>query len=628
MLFLGAIALMMVALPQLYYPLGFDQAVYAACGYAIKNGGVPIRDCFETKQMGVMVMYALPMLFTLSPIAIHAFTLVWVALTAGVIGWVVNATVETRGERVSADKIPHSNVHNKTRTLGVHVSRTPQETRTPSARVSTGDVWPGVIAGVFYWLIYAGINYWSMDQAETFANLFIVLAFYLLWRGAQNDGDIGRMLLAGVCIGIAAWFKYVFGLLGIALGVGMLVHTLASKPLYPGQSLITNAITYAMGVLAVLGLGIGFYTLLQGGLDTLIQQLNFLRANFPLAEPLPPMGMLGMMLRVFDNGADSTAGFKATVTQWTIFGGGFPLIFVLALIGLVRSLRRRAVLAAYRRKEHRTRIFRINADLKQTFIKKSAKISVHPRPIWLFSGFSDRLLVLYILLWLSAAIAIVIWQGNYIQYHYFVLWPPIVLLAGLSVNGEETRRTGAEEKTTPPTQPSAKRHLLTVFSSCIALAAIALLALRMGPWLNDAYINVVVQRKSLAQLYEESYQAPNLPIAKYLREHTQATDRIAIFGDAPWVYTLADRPNATRFSFVNVWIKKRGTQNYDLMVQQYLNDLQHHRPLYFLLTKPNFPWPNNDYIEDYKQAKPIYNYVEASYQYEVEVGEFLVFRRK
>ena len=35
----------------------------------------------------------------------------------------------------------------------------------------------------------------------------------------------------------------------------------------------------------------------------------------------------------------------------------------------------RESLAACRRKEHRTRIFRINADLKQTFIKKSAKIS-------------------------------------------------------------------------------------------------------------------------------------------------------------------------------------------------------------------------------------------------------------
>ena len=33
------------------------------------------------------------------------------------------------------------------------------------------------------------------------------------------------------------------------------------------------------------------------------------------------------------------------------------------------------ILAACRRKEHRTRIFRINADLKQTFIKKSAEIS-------------------------------------------------------------------------------------------------------------------------------------------------------------------------------------------------------------------------------------------------------------
>ncbi|NJM42059.1 MAG: hypothetical protein HC853_15565 [Anaerolineae bacterium] len=83
---LGGLVLAVLAAPQLWYPLGFDQAVYAACGYAIKNGGVPIRDCFETKQMGIMVMYALPMLFTLSPIAIHAFTLLWTAVTSIVIG--------------------------------------------------------------------------------------------------------------------------------------------------------------------------------------------------------------------------------------------------------------------------------------------------------------------------------------------------------------------------------------------------------------------------------------------------------------------------------------------------------------------------------------------------------------
>ena len=532
----------LAALPQLFYPLGFDQAVYAACGYVIKNGGVPIRDCFETKQMGVMLMYAIPLRFTQSPMAIHAFALIWVAVTAWGIGWVTN-TVFERGRK----------------------------------GVSTA-VWPGVIAGLLYWLIYAGINYWSMDQAETFANLFIVLAFYLLWRGAQNDGDIGRMLLAGVCIGIAVWFKYVFGLLGIALGIAMLLHTLANRPIYPVQALLANAIIYALGVLAVIGLGLGYFSVVSGGLETVLQQLAFLRANFPLAEPLPPAGMLRMMLRVFDNGADRTADFKSTVDQWVVFGAGFPLLFGLAAIGLLRQLRR------------------------------------------------GKGILLYLLLWLAAAIAIVIWQGNYIQYHFFVIWPPVVLLAGLAVSNWDKRVRGqGDEEISPHPRTRSPLHPVPLF---VSLVTITLLLLRMWPWLNDTYTNVVVQRKPLAQLYEESYQAPVIPMARYLREHSQPEDYIAIFGDAPWVYVLADRPNATRFSFVNVWIKKRGSPNYALMTQQFLAGLQRNRPLYFMLTKPNYPWPNNDYIADYKQAKPIYNYVEANYQYEAEIGEFLVFKRR
>lgn len=525
-----AIALVPIALPQLYYPLGFDQAVYAACGYAIRNGGVPIRDCFETKQMGVMVMYAIPMRFTMSPVAIHALSLAWVAITAIVIGWVTHRLAKA--------------------------------------------FWPGVIAAALYWLIYAGINYWSMDQAETFANLFLALAFYWLWKANEGESDIVRMVLAGVCIGISAWFKYVFGLMGIALGIAMLVHTLARRPKFLLQSLVANALAYALGVLAVIGLGIGYYALNPGGLDVLLQQLSFLRANFPLAEPLPPSGMLQMMLRVFDNGADRSGDFKATVEQLIIFGGGFPLIFVLAAIGLVRSLRGRATI------------------------------------------------VYYLLMWFAAAVAIVIWQGNYIQYHYFVLWPPIAMLAGLALSSKDEVDTPALSRSTP------QRRIIATVSALIALAAVALLVVRMWPWMNDAYINVIAQRKPLVQLYEESYQAPIVPMARYLRENSKPSDRVAIFGDAPWVYTLAERNNATRFSFVNVWIKKRGTPNYDLMVQQYFDDLQRTRPLYFLLTKPNYPWQDNDYIEDYKQAQSIYNYVEANYKYEAEIGEFLVFKRK
>ena len=535
---IGLLALAILAAPQLFYPLGFDQAVYAACAYAIKNGGVPIKDCFETKQMGIMVMYALPMRFTLSPVAIHAFTLVWTAITSVVIGL-----------------------------IGTHLF----------------DKRPGILAGALYWLIYAGINYWSMDQAETFANIFLVLAFWLLWRSVEtrdrqlaignwpnSQSPIANLFLAGVCIGITVWFKYVFGLIGIVLGVCMLLHIVVRRPSSVVKMLVPYSITYAAGVLLPLALGLGYYALQTGGLASLAQQLSFLRANFPLAEPKPPPEMAQLLLRYLNNGADLTADFKATVPQLVILGGGFPLIFGLALIGLLHFIRTRAML------------------------------------------------LVTLLAYFAVGVIIVAWQGNYIQYHFTIIVPPLVLAAASSI--AMTRRQGDKE--------TFPRHLVTLSPYLLVPLALILLTLRLLPWLQDAYTNVIVQRKTPMQLYSESAQSPLLPAADYIQKHTPPGESIAIFGDAPWLYVLADRPNATRFSFVNVWVKKQGSANYQLMVQQYLDGLQKNKPAYVILTHENYPWQNNDYLPDYKKAKAIYDYVEANYAYEAEVGPFLMFKRK
>ncbi|HEY3289241.1 MAG TPA: hypothetical protein VGK87_03850, partial [Anaerolineae bacterium] len=185
------IALGLLAAPQLWYPFGFDQGVYAACGDVIRRGGIPIQDCFETKQPGVMVMYAIPMLFSLAPMAVHAFTLLWTALTAIVIGQV-------------AKKIFH-----------------------PRA------AWP---AAILYWLAYAGINYWSMDQAETYANLFLILALFAVWKVGEGSAEVQTthrmrwvnhplwLAIGGACVGVSFWFKYVFALIGIALAICLLIH--------------------------------------------------------------------------------------------------------------------------------------------------------------------------------------------------------------------------------------------------------------------------------------------------------------------------------------------------------------------------------------------------------------------
>ena len=521
------IILGLLAAPQLWYPFGFDQGVYAACGDVIRRGGIPIQDCFETKQPGVMVMYAIPMLFSLSPVAVHAFTLLWTALTslliAGVARWLLH----------------------------------------PSA------AWP---AAAFYWLAYAGINYWSMDQAETFANLFLVVAVYAAWRAGERRGW-RWLVIGGAAIGICFWFKYVFGLFGIALALVLVLHTWRSRSRALIGSALLNGAVFGMTALSVVGLGLACYAL-TNALPALASQFQFLQAAFPLGPPRTPPEILAQLMRFADNGADITAAFKATTPQWIVLGGGFPLLFVLAFIGAWRSLKRGAM--AY----------------------------------------------LYLLAIFVAGAAVVVWQANYIQYHYTSMIPPLALAAGGASQGLNWQPAPAGDR------PGALARFAGVGVAIIMAAAVILLAVRMLPWVNDTWQNVVLLGKSPRDIYLESAVAPNVPVAEYISAHTAPGDTIAIFGDAPWVYTLANRRNATRFSFINLWLRKREAVTYPLFTQQYLDGLIRNQPVYFILAKPNFPWPNNDYIPDYKAAGAIYEFVESHYAYEGENGPFLLYHRK
>jgi hypothetical protein len=537
--------------------------VYAACGDVIRLGGVPIRDCFETKQMGVMVMYAIAMSFSPSAWAVHAFTLLWQVITSLVIA------------RIACDVFG------------------------PRA------AW---VAATLYWLMYAGINYWSMDQAETFCNLFLALAFWAMVREPRAKNKESRisqstlnpqlsalslqpstfnlqysaLLLAGVCIGVTFWFKYIFVLVGMGFGLLLILQLFLNRRSLNLGSGFWVLGSFALGAVLPMLLGVFYYALQTDGLQTLLAQLNFLRENFPLTEPLPPDGMARMMLRFFDNGADVSGDFKRTLGPATaaanVLGGGFPLVLLLGAIGIGRGLK-----------------------LKPLAIG-------------------------YLLAYLVATIILCIWQGNYIQYHFTLMHVPVALLAGAAFAEKDWSPTGDRSPTDgSPTDGSPTRLYGGGFLFAVA---VALLIYRMTPMMFDAYDNVLVQHKPLRDQYLESKQGAHIPISEYIRDKTSPDDSIAIFGDAPWVYTLAGRRNATRFSFVNVWIKKRGTPSYALHVEQYVDGLSRKKPLYVILTKADFPWLNNDYLVDYKLAIPIYNYVEANYAYEGENGPFLLFRRK
>ena len=83
------------------------------------------------------------------------------------------------------------------------------------------------------------------------------------------------------------------------VGICLLLHIVAQRPSQLVRTLLTHGATYAAGVLVLLALGLGYYALQTGGLESLAQQLSFLRANFSLTEPkpLPEMAQLCALLK-------------------------------------------------------------------------------------------------------------------------------------------------------------------------------------------------------------------------------------------------------------------------------------------------------------------------------------------
>ena len=540
---LAMLALALLAAPQLIYPFGHDQGIYSACGDVIRRGGVPIRDCFESKGPGVMALYAIPLSLSFTTVSVTTFVLLWQAVTASVVG-------------LTASRLFH-----------------------PWA------AWP---AGAFYWLMYAGINYWSMNQAETFSNLFIVLAMLLAWRAIQTQSNRSntQILLAGVCAGVLLWFKYTFALFIVAIGLALLIHTWLRAQAF--KPMLVNGLVYGAGVVLVGAIGL-LYFAVAGGIPALIEQAGVFRELFPLGPPRTFPEIVQFLWRFTDNGADLTGDYKATVQQMTYFGGGFPLLFVLAGIGFA-----------------------------------AAFVTSHPLPVGEGSrspASSGREVSgagwLYVLLVFIAGLGVVAWQAKYVQYHYTILHAPLAMAAGAGVaaslqwlRGQGWRKVAGG---------------ITVF---ISAAAFLLLGLRMLPWVNDAYTNVFVQGKSLREIHLESRVSPQLLLADYIDTHTVPDDRIALFTDSPWVYMLSDRRNATRFPFADVWAPAHGSRTNESFGQQFLEGMQRSRPKYFIITQDDYPWPGVTHIDNWKRLAPLHAFVEANYQYEADNGPFIIFRLK
>jgi hypothetical protein len=605
LLVLGGIALAALAAPQLWYPLWFDQGAFAACADILRQGGVMFRDCFDVRGPAVVVAYLIPRLFSSSPVAIHVFDLLCQVITAILLGLLARRM---------------------------------------------WNRWAGIAAGVLYWLLYASVNYWATAQAEGFANLFFVLALYAAWRGTEKRDsrlEIGDRrhwwwIVSGGCVGVLFWFKYPFVLIGL-LPVLLIIFSSrkpakasspttsstrvsnpqspisnsakASTPTASGsqisnpQSPISNLrspISFLLGALAILVLGL-LYFVLSGAISNLASQISYdviTFNNVSLAYRLEWLRTIFWeeVLAFVSFGNTPTAGFKDTVSQVSIVGRGYPFVFLLMAVGTLVGL---------------------------------------ARP-------SQRKATCYALAYFVLTVLINLWQGHFYRYHFVIVLPAMALLAaadfGFSISDFGFRITRSRPGTptsipnlqSPISNPQSpvrqssianRQFIIQLLKSVLWLLAAAGLAASMLPWAYDALDNALVQRKPAQTLYLESKLAPYSLVAQALAAETQPQDRIAVFSDVPAINPLAQRLSGTRFPYVRPLQEAADAGLRAELAQQYLDDLTHNQPRFFVLTQTDFPWPGADFISLWKSLPAIHQYVEANYHYVGENGPFLLFIR-
>ncbi len=339
---IGILALTMLlaaaGLPQVWYPPWFDQGAFAACGQVLNHGGVFLRDCWDVRGPLTPMLYAFALRFGEHSSAVFVFNLIWQAISAGLLG-------------ALAWRMTHSR----------------------SA---------ALVAAALFWLMHATLNYWSVAQAEGFANLAFIAAAWCAWEGRQRRG--AWWLAAGVCSGALFWFKYPFAAFALLLALWWLVCGRRSR--FSRDALIGLVAGWLIAVVA----GVLYFVANRAG-EALWMHLRYAIANFH-AKPLDERwewltGLFWIELTTFARiGSTPTAGFKDTVPQVLWLGRGFPLIVALIGFGAVRTL----------------------ADAR---LRAAGALA---------------------LAWLIGGVLINIWQGHSYRYHFVIWLPPMVLLAGLA----------------------------------------------------------------------------------------------------------------------------------------------------------------------------------------------------
>ena len=303
-----AIALV-VSLPSVVYPLGWDQATYGYYGEEILRGLAPYRDFWEINAPGNFFLYTAALaLLGSTPAAITLLGLAETLATTGLLYRFTQRLLTTR----------HA-----------------------------------VVAALLYAFTAAfGFDYWGREEPENLIGLLLVVALLLVQRGDTSPGfRLPSWWLAGVLCAAALLTKPTGGVVVLTL----MAYRMYARPLNR-SALVAELMACATGFAIVLGIALT-YLAVSGALPYMVDQVlqyntryvgssygltpgvfvnRALTRSFLDVGPLPALALLGVVAKARDwTGVSRASWFVlvwAALSMLTVAVQGFRHHYHFALV--------------------------------------------------------------------------------------------------------------------------------------------------------------------------------------------------------------------------------------------------------------------------------------------------------
>lgn len=271
LLILILLAVTVIALPLLTYPLGRDQGEFATIGRGILDGGVPYRDLWNPKPPAVFYVYALAMsILGRTPVAIRAIDFIIVPIMCLGLYWL--------GKRIDNQRI---------------------------------GLWAALLFPVFYFTE----TFWTLTQNDGIVLVPMILGMVCVFKAvdtSQRSYSALWAFLAGALGAYTIWFKYPFALF---IGVQVLAYLLLRR----SSIRLSDIGSFLLGLLLIGGGGV-LYLMSIGAWNDLLESARVTSQYTALTFNLQDFGSL----------LETALGFRWQ--QWGLLallaGGWFVIVWL------------------------------------------------------------------------------------------------------------------------------------------------------------------------------------------------------------------------------------------------------------------------------------------------------------